>query len=108
MSDDLERGIMVFRMRSDKEAIRTMAFQVAMLTTQCTKDNIKIIDCLVSFGGTKSVISEIGRLKDRKEFDYVLLYSPKNVCSTPMEYRGFVSEIKKRGLGLKVLKLDME
>ena len=108
MSENLEKGIMVFRMKSDKESIRTMAFQVAMLTTQCTKDDIKIIDCLISFGGTKNVISEIKRLKDRKDFDTVLLYSPKNVCSDAMEYRGFVSEIKETGLGLRVMKLDMQ
>ena len=67
MSEQVERGMMVFKVKTDKESIKTLVYQTCMLTTQCTKDNIKIIDCVITFGGGKSVIAEIKRVKARKD-----------------------------------------
>ena len=104
MSEQVERGMMVFKVKTDKESIKTLVYQTCMLTTQCTKDNIKIIDCVITFGGGKSVIAEIKRVKARKDFQSVLLFSPKAVASSSIEYRTFLAAMNDMGLEVRLLK----
>lgn len=105
MADNLERGIMAFRISaSSKEQIKTLAYMSAMIATECTKTNIKIVECAITFGGTKSVIAEVKKLKDRKNFTTVLLFNPKSVAKNQIEYSGFISAMEGMGLNVRVLR----
>ena len=103
---DIERGIVVFKAKTDKESIRTLIFQSMAISTQCTKSDIKIVDAVVTFSGGKAVIADIKRMKDRKDFSTVLLFSPKQVANTGMEYRTFLSAMQELGLAVRVLKME--
>lgn len=70
-----------------------MAYQVAQITTQATKTNIKIIDCVVTFGGAKDILREIKNLDTQKEFQSILIYSPNQVCKDEQEYKGLVAAL---------------
>ena len=92
---DIKYSVMAVKTKSDKKSIKSLAYQVSMITTKCVCPNIKILDCIVTFGGTKDIIREVKNLKDRKEFNYLLIYSPKHIAESEEEYLLFVDKLKK-------------
>ena len=46
------KGVLALKVKSDKESLKTLAYQVAQITTQCVKSDIKIIDCIITFTST--------------------------------------------------------
>ena len=89
-------GVLALKVKSDKESIRTLAYQVAQITTQCVKTNIKIVDCIITFGGTKDFIREITKLDKKKEFDFLLIYSPQQIAKDAVEYQAFKEFLKEQ------------
>ncbi len=88
-------GVLAMKVKSDKESLRTLAYQVAQITTQCVKDDIKIIDCILTFGGTKDFIREITKLDTKKHFDFILIYSPQQIAKNNVEYQAFKQVLKE-------------
>ena len=98
-------GVLALKVKSDKESLRTLAYQVAQITTQCVKSNIKIIDCIITFGSTKDFIREITKLDAKKEFDFLLIYSPQQISKDGVEYQAFKEVLKEKfDVEIKVLR----
>lgn len=91
----METAAMAIKAKSDKAGIRTLAYQVAQITTQATKNNIKIVDCLVTFGGVKDILREVKNLDAKKRIDSILIYSPSQIAKSETEYREFVDALNK-------------
>ena len=89
-------GVLALKVKSDKESLKTLAYQVAQITTQCVKDNIKIVDCILTFGGVKDFTRAITKLDAKKEFDYLLIYSPQQIAKDDVEYQAFKEVIKEQ------------
>ena len=90
----MENAVMVLKAKSDKASLRTMAYQVAQITTKCVELDVKIIDCIVTFGGVKDVLRELKKLDAGKRFDSVIIYSPSQICKDDAEYQAFVDEVQ--------------
>lgn len=88
---DMKYAVMAVRAKSDKKSIKHLAYQVAKITTKCVNPNIKLVDCIVTFGGTKDIIREVRRLIPKKEFQYVLIYSPMDIAQSKEDYDRFVN-----------------
>lgn len=92
---NISYGVMALKTKSDKESIRTLAYQVCQITTHCVKQNIKIVDCIVTFGGIKDFLREIKKLDTKKEFNYLLIYSPHQIAKSEQEYLEFANILEK-------------
>ena len=92
---DMKYAVMAVRTKADKQSIKHLAYQVAKITTKCVNPNIKIVDCIVTFGGTKDIIREVRRLSSKKEFQYVLIYSPMDIAQSKEDYEKFVNCIRE-------------
>ena len=68
---EMKYSVMAVKTKSDKKSIKSLAYQVSMITTKCVNPNIKILDCIVTFGGVKDILREVKRLKEYKEADIV-------------------------------------
>ena len=98
-------GVMAFKVRNTKEDIRTLAYQVSQITTDCVHQDIKITDCIITFGGTKDILREVKKLKERKAFDYLLIYSPKQFAGKEEEFYFFATSLKSEcGVEIKYYK----
>ena len=64
----MEQSVIVLKAKTDKASLKTFAYQVAQITTQATKSNIQIVDCIVTFGGVKDVLREVKKLDGQKRF----------------------------------------
>ena len=80
-------GVLALKVKSDKASLKTLAYQVAQITTQCVKSDIKIVDCIITFGGTKDFVREITKLDAKKEFDFLLIYSPQQIAKERLNIR---------------------
>ena len=92
----MEKTIMVLKAKSDKASLKTLAFQVGQITTQCTRHNVEIVDCIITFGGAKDALRELKKIDQKKEFNSVVLYSPNQLCKDEEEYQAFVTEIQNQ------------
>lgn len=91
----MEHGVLVLKAKTDKKGLKTLAYQVAQITTQATKTNIKIIDCIVTFGGAKDILREVKSLDTQKEFQSLLIYSPNQICKDEEEFKSLVAALQK-------------
>ena len=91
----METAVMVLKAKSDKQGIRTLAYQVAQMATVATKQNLKIVDCIVTFGGVKDVLREVKALDGRKRVDAILVYSPMQVAKTEDEYLFLIETLRE-------------
>lgn len=92
--ESLENTVMVLKVKADKSSLKAMAYQVAQIATECTKHNIEIIECVVTFGGSKDVLRELKKIDAQKKFDSIVVYSPAQVCKDEGEYQSFVNTIQ--------------
>ena len=88
---EMKYAVMAVKAKSDKKSIKHLAYQVAKITTKCVNPNIKVVDCIVTFGGTKDIIREVRQLIPKKEFQYLLIYSPMDIAQGEEDYNKFVS-----------------
>ena len=101
----MEQGVIVLKAKTDKASLKTFAYQVAQLTTQATKTNIKIVDCIVTFGGAKDILREVKKLDGQKRFENILIYSPNQICKNALEYQDLVATLEKDyKVGVKCLR----
>ena len=92
---EMKYAIMAVKTKADKQSIKSLAYQVAKITTKCVNPNIKLVDCIVTFGGTKDIIREVRHLIPIKDFQYLLIYSPKHITQNEDDYNWFVSCLKQ-------------
>lgn len=92
---DMKYAVMAVKAKSDKKSIKHLAYQVARITTKCVNPNVKILDCIVTFGGTKDIIREVRRLLPTKDFQYLLIYSAKDISDSEEDYNCFVNTLNK-------------
>lgn len=90
------KGVLALKVKSDKESLKTLAYQVAQITTQCVKSDIKIIDCIITFGGIKDFAREVAKMDAKKEFDYLLIYSPQQISKDGVEFQAFKEVLKEK------------
>lgn len=101
---NIKTGVLAFKVKSDKESMRTLVYQTSQITTQCVKQNIKIIDCVITFGGVKDVVREIKKIDNKKRFDYLLIYSPQQIANNKDDFIALV-DILKHDFQIEVLAL---
>lgn len=87
-------GVMAFKVKNNKDSIKALTYQVAKITTDCVDQNIRIKDCIITFGGTKDILREVKKLHSMKEFDCLLIYSPKQIADTQTEFLLFANTLK--------------
>ena len=92
----MENGVMVLKAKTDKKGLKTLAYQIAQITTQATKTNIKIIDCVVTFGGARDILREVKNLDCQKEFQSILIYSPSQICKDREEFKNLVDVLNNK------------
>lgn len=101
---NIKTGVLAFRVKSDKESMRTLVYQTSQITTQCVKQNIKIIDCVITFGGVKDIVREIKKIDNKKRFNYLLIYSPQQIANNKNDFIALV-DILKHDFQIEVLAL---
>lgn len=93
--NELRTCVIAIKAKSDKASLKTLAYQVAQITTLCTENNIKIKDCIITFGGTKDILREVKKLDAQKHFDYLVVYSPYQVAKDMTEFSEFVGVMEQ-------------
>lgn len=106
MEDRLERTALVFHLKTDKESIKTLVFQTAAITTQCTKDDIKIVDCILTFGGVRTVIADVKTLKMRKNIDSVTLFNRQCIAVNDRDFGIFLQAMKELHIAVRIFRED--
>ncbi len=99
---DMSYAVMAFKTKADKRSIKNLTYQVAMITTKCVNPNIKLVDCIITFGGVRDILREVRNLDKTKTFQYLLIFSPKQVAKSKEEYEYFVDTLLDE-FGVKVI-----
>ncbi len=99
---DVSYAVMALRTKADKSSIKNLAYQVAMITTKCVKPNVKIVDCIITFGGVKDILREVRNLDKTKSFQYLLIFSPKQIAKSEVEYNYLITTLWDE-FGIKVI-----
>jgi hypothetical protein len=86
-------GVMCFKAKTDKDGLKTFAYQVAQVTTECVHRNIKLVDCIVTFGGEKDIIREVKKIDAKRKFDYLIVYSRTQIGFSETEMLAFMDYI---------------
>jgi len=97
----MECGVIALKAKSDKASLKTLMYQTAQIATLATKTNIKIVDCIVTFGGAKDVIREVKQIDAKKHFNSLLIYAPNQLCKDAKEFamlEGTLAEDFKIGI----------
>ncbi len=96
-------GVIVVKPLSTAKADIEIALkQVAQITTRCCKNNIEIIDIVVTFGSSKDINKRVKALMEQKEIKLLLLYTAKQAAESEQEYKGFVADMRD-WYGIKVI-----
>lgn len=90
----MKTAVVALKAKGDKASIRTAIYQSMQIATKCTREDIKIIDGIVTFGGTKDILRELKTIDARKRFDYVIVFSPAQVAKTEQEFEDFVNTVE--------------
>lgn len=101
---DIKTGILAFKVKSDKESIKALVYQASQITTQCVKQNIKIIDCVITFGGVKDVLREVKKIDSKKQFDYLLIYAPNQIANSKEDFVA-LEDVLKHDFQVEILTL---
>lgn len=91
---EMKTAVVAIKAKGDKAGIKTALYQGMQIATKCTNDNVKVIDCVPTFGGTKDIIRELKAIDARKRFDCVIVFSPSQVAKTPEEFKDFVAVVE--------------
>lgn len=96
-------GVIVVKPSSTAKADIEIALkQVAQITTRCCKNNIEVIDIVVTFGSSKDISKRVKALIEQKEIQLLLLYTAKHAAKSEQEYKEFVADMRD-WYGLKVV-----
>jgi hypothetical protein len=96
-------GVIVVKPLSTAKADIEIALkQVAQITTKCVKNNIEVIDIIVTFGSSKDISKRVKALVEQKEIHLLLFYTAKQAAETENEFTAFVSDMRD-WYGLKVV-----
>lgn len=88
-------GVIVIKpLSTAKSDIEIALKQVAQITTRCCKNNIEIIDIVVTFGSSKDINKRVKALIEQKEIKLLLLYTAKQAAESEQEYKGFVADMR--------------
>ena len=85
----MEKAVIALKVKSDKTGIRTAVYQACQLCMQAWKSNIEVIDCIVTFGGSKDILREVKVIDAKARFDTLLIYSPSQICKDKIEFLEF-------------------
>lgn len=87
---ELKTGVMAFKVRTDKESLKVLAYQVSQITTECVHRNIKLVDCIITFGSSKDIIREVKKIDTKRKFDYLIIYSRNQIGFSETEMLDFM------------------
>ena len=74
----MEKAVIALKVKSDKSGIRTAVYQACQLAMQAWKSNIEVIDCIVTFGGSKDILREVKVIDAKERFDTVSSYRSRD------------------------------
>lgn len=87
-------AVMCFKVRTDKESLKALTYQVAQITTACVHKNVKIIDSIITFGGEKDILREFKRIDSKNRVDYLVIYSRNQLGLSETELLSFMELIE--------------
>ena len=85
----MEKAVIALKVRNDKAGIKTAIYQACQLCAQALKNDIQVVECIVTFGGAKDILREVKALDAKGRFDTLLIYSPSQICKSGVEYIEF-------------------
>lgn len=81
--------------RGTKASNINLSSMVSEITTHCVDKDIEIVGFVIGFSGANAIQSMVKDLKAfRKRFDYVVVYTPKQVATNRKEWERFVFEVQ--------------
>lgn len=86
--------VIALKTKSDKASLMTFAYQLSTIVTKCVRSDFEVSDFVVTFGGTKDVLRELKKIDAKKRFEYVIVYSPKQIAQNADEFNDFVTQVK--------------
>lgn len=91
----MEHAVLALKAKKDKAGLVAMAYEIMQITTQCVKHDVQLVDCIITFGGTKDILREVRKLDAKKQFDSLVIYSPSQIAKDKEEYSAFVVALKE-------------
>lgn len=87
--DFMEKAVIALKVKSDKNGIRTAIYQACQLCVEALKNDVQVVECIVTFGGVKDILREVKAIDAKGRFDTLLIYSPSQICKSGAEYIEF-------------------
>ena len=88
-------AVIVLKTSTDKASLEDLVWQTSQLTTFCLQHKVEPIDCVVTFRGSDDILKQLKRVDRKKRFEYVIIYSPHQICKGRVEYNTFVSACRE-------------
>lgn len=85
----MERAVIALKVKNDKTGIKTAIYQACQLCVEALKNDVRVVECIVTFGGAKDVLREVRALDAKGRFDTLLIYSPSQICKDGIEFLEF-------------------
>lgn len=102
-----EKTIMVLATNgTSKEDLKHLAFQSALMATRANLYNVHIVDCIITFNGTKDIWKQLDKFKaSNKRVNTLLIYTPMEICRSKAEFNQFLdTAAEKYNLGVRWIK----
>jgi len=86
-------AIVVKPLSTSKSDLEVLAKQVAQITTKCCRNNILVVDIIVTTSNLKDVTKRVASLTEHSEVKYLFFYSAKTIAKNEKEFLDFVEEM---------------
>lgn len=97
--------IVVKPLSTAKADLEVMAKQIANITTKCCRNNVEVVDIIVTLSGIKDIKKRIKALVEHREIQYLMVYSAKSIATNEKEFKEFVSDMQSwYGIEVKTIR----
>ena len=93
-----KKAVLVIKGKADKPGLRKAVIQAATMGKYCNSFDITgFIVVASSSNATKDICKQVKKLRaeNRSPFDYLLIYTPKEVAKTEQEFATFCWQMEK-------------
>lgn len=91
----MSSAVIVLKTSTDKASLEDLVWQTSQLTVFCLQHKVEPIDCVVTFRGQDDILKQLKRVDRKKRFEYVIIYSPHQICKGRTEYNTFVKDCRE-------------
>lgn len=83
-----------FKVATDKASLENLVSQSMQIAVYCLNNNLNPIGCVLTFRSCEDILKQLKKLDNKERFEYVVIYSPRQIAKNHAEYTEFVQAVR--------------